>query len=267
LCARFGVSRSGYYAWKKRPKPTEPHRDCGLLKEIRKVHKGRKRAYGSPRVYHELKSRGIECSRRRVARIMRENGIKASVVGLYRAAPGCDEKYHQSANILAKTPKPTGPGQQWVADFTYIKTKRGSCYFATVLDRYSRKLVGWSFSKKRNAKLVSNALNMAVLRESPSEGLIFHSDRGIEYVADSFQQQLRSFGFVSSMSGKGRCLDNAMAESFFHTLKTELVYQKFYSSPRYVEKDIQNYVSFYNNERLHSSLGYLSPKDYLRTSA
>lgn len=268
LCEWFGVRTSGYYAWKKRAGKQKKTGDQELLKWIRQIHRGNRKAYGSPRVYKALRRMGVVCSRRRVARVMRENGIRASVVGLYRRSPGTKAKYQQTDNLLAEVSPPTTADQQWVADFTYIKTsKDGWLYFAMVLDLYSRKIVGWSFSRDRNAEFTKASLNMALADRQPPSGLIFHTDRGIEYVADKFQATLTEAQLRSSMSGKGRCLDNATAESFFHTLKTEKVHHKRYQTGREARREILDFVDFYNTERLHSSLDYASPEEYEQQAA
>jgi len=267
MCARFGVSTSGFYAWEKREPSKRIKRDKVLLKQIRKVHRGNRKAYGSPRIHKALRAKGIVCSRRRVARVMREHGIKASVVGLYTRRPTKYDVYQQSDNVLGEVPMATQKNEQWVADYTYLKTKEGWYYFAMVLDRFTRKLVGWAFSDVRNSNLTIAAFNMAVRRENKPRGLIFHTDRGIEYVSSQFQNRLREFDMVSSMSRKGRCTDNAMAESFFHSLKTEKVHHKRYLTKSDAKKDILNYIDFYNQERLHSSLDYLSPTEFEKLAA
>lgn len=267
MCAQFGVSTSGFYAWEKRKISKRIKRDNELLEQIRDVHKGNRKAYGSPRVHRALKAKGIICSRRRVARVMREYGIKASVVGLYSRRPKKYDVYQQSDNVLGKAPMATKKNEQWVADYTYLKTKEGWYYFAVILDRYTRKLVGWSFSDERNTKLTIAALNMAIKKEMKPRNLIFHTDQGVEYVSGQFQNRLRDFDMISSMSRKGRCTDNAMAESFFHSLKTEKVHHKRYLKKLDAKKDILNYIEFYNRERLHSSLGYRSPIDFEKLAA
>ncbi len=214
-----------------------------------------------------MRKRWIICSRRQVARIMRENGIRTTVVGLYRINPKRYDNYQQVDNVLGQIAKPTKSNQQWVADFTYLKTKAGWYYFAMVLDRYSRKQVGWSFSKERNAEFTKKSLLMAINNSAPADGLIFHTNQGIEYVAHQFQNELKEANLRPSMSGKGRCLDNTMAESFFHTLKTEKIHHKKYKTTQAVRKDILSYIDFYNKERLHSSLGYRSPEEFSNQAA
>ncbi len=199
---------------------------------------------------------------------MRENGIKASVVGLYRRTPGKHIKYEQASNLLTEHSEPTSTNQQWVADFTYLKTqKEGWYYFAMVLDRFSRKVIGWSFSKDRDASFTKASLTMAIKSRRITPNLIFHTDRGIEYVAEKFQSTLKENQLRPSMSAKGRCLDNAMAESFFHTLKTEKIYQRQYRTTKEVKRDILNFIDFYNKERLHSSLDYMSPDEFEQQAA
>lgn len=263
MCERLGVTPGGFYAWEKRKISKRLQADADLLKWIRKVHRGRRRCYGSPRVYRMLRSWGVVCSRRRVARIMRENGIRATVVGLYHRNPKRHDHYRRVENVLAAAPKPSRLNEQWVADFTYLKTKKDSwVYLSTIMDAYSRKVVGWSLSKTRDASLTCDSLRKALRKRKPDAGGIFHTDQGIEYAATVFQDTVKGAAFVPSMSGRGRCLDNAMAESFFHTFKTESFYQRRFSSIDDIRTEFMGYIDFYNNERLHSSLGYLSPKEF-----
>lgn len=268
LCAKLGVSKSGYYAWKKRPQHPLPNKDALLLKQIKKVHKGRKRCYGSPRVYQALKSQGITCSRRRVARIMAQNGIKATVVGLYYYNPKRRERYQRVSNHLSKMKAPTQTNHQWVADFTYLKTKKDQwVYLATVMDLYSRKIVGWSLSLVRNSNLTKGSLQMALEHRKPIKDAVFHTDQGIEYAAVKFQQALDDARLKASMSRKGKCLDNAAAESFFHTFKTECYYQRKFKDMSEIKTEFLGYIDFYNTERLHSSLSYMSPNDFENRAA
>ncbi|WP_408631111.1 IS3 family transposase [Marinimicrobium alkaliphilum] len=205
----------------------------------------------------------VTCSRRRVARIMRENGIRATVVGLYHRNPKRHNHYRRVSNVLATAPKPTRLNEQWVADFTYLKTKKDSwVYLSTIMDAYSRKVVGWSISKTRDSTFTCTSLAKAVRSRKPRSGGIFHTDQGIEYAASEFQSAVKKATFVPSMSGRGRCLDNAMAESLFHTFKTESYYQRRFLDIGDIRKEFVDYVDFYNNERLHSSLDYLSPKEF-----
>lgn len=263
MCERFGVTPGGYYAWKKRDQKKKGQSDRELLKWIRKVHRGRRRCYGSPRVYKMLRRMMVTCSRRRVARVMRDNGIRASVVGLYTYNPKRRDHYQRVSNILGSEPEPKTLNQQWVADFTYLKTTQQQwVYLATIMDAYSRKIVGWSISTVRNSTFTQNSLAMALRSRKPLEGAIFHTDQGIEYAADRFQEALKKASMRPSMSGRGRCLDNATAESFFHTFKTESFYQRRFKDLKDIRKEFIAYLDFYNNERLHSSLDYLSPKEF-----
>jgi putative transposase len=248
---------------KKRDKKPVPNGDAALLKQIKQVHKGRRRCYGSPRVYRKLKQSRVTCSRRRVARLMRENGIKATVVGLYYYNPKRRDHYQRVDNHLREALPPTGINQQWVADFTYLKTKQKKwVYLATVMDLFSRRIVGWSISEVRDASFTQSSLDMATRSRRPVEGAIFHTDQGIEYAANVFQNALKEAKFKPSMSGKGRCLDNANAESFFHTFKTESFYQRKFKDMDDIREEFLSYIRFYNEERLHSSLNYMPPNDY-----
>lgn len=263
MCERLGVTTSGFYAWEKRSESGKGQSDKALLKWIRKVHTKRRRCYGSPRVYRLLKRLGVTCSRRRVARVMRENGIKATSVDLYYYNPKRREHYQRVENLKAAEPEPTKLNQQWVADFTYLKTRQKVwVYLATVMDARSRRIVGWSISTTRDLNLTCASFSMAMKNRSPMESAIFHTDQGIEYAADKFQGAIKKAGMRASMSGKGRCLDNATAESFFHTFKTESFYQRTFNNKADIEKEFIEYIDFYNNERLHSSLGYMSPREF-----
>jgi len=267
LCDLLNVSRSGYYAWRSRPVSLHRQHDVELMKVIKELHQGYRRAYGAARLHREMRQRGYSCSRRRVNRLMREIGIKASVAGLYAWRPGQHEFYSSTGNQLGKMDSPSQPGEQWVSDFTYIRTRTGWIYHAAVLDVFSRRVVGWSFSKKRNAELTKSALRMAILRNSPKAGCLFHSDQGIEYAAHEFRDALADAGLTRSMSRKGNPLDNAIMESYFHTMKAELIHQYVFESAIEAAAHIVEYVEFYNRSRLHSSLGYQSPEMYEKLSA
>ena len=198
---------------------------------------------------------------------MRELGIKASTTGLYAWRPGQHEFYSCTGNQLKAEDKPVVVGIQWASDFTYIKTRTGWLYHAVVLDLYSRKVVGWSFSRKRNADLTKSALRMALSREAPQPGCIFHSDQGIEYAAHEYRELVEHAGMTRSMSRKGNPLDNAMVESFFHTLKAELIHHRLFENDIEAVAHIVEYIEFYNRERLHSSLNYQSPENYEKLCA
>lgn len=236
--------------------------DLRLMSAIKELHQGFKRSYGAARVHQSLRQEGLSCSRRRINRLMRELKIKASTTGLYAWRPGQHEFYSATGNQLKFEEKPTSTGEQWAGDFTYIKTRSGWLYHAIVMDLFHKKIVGWSFSKKRNAELTKSALRMALSRSVPQPGCIFHSDQGIEYAAHEYRDMVESAGLTRSMSRKGNPLDNATVESFFHTMKAELVHHRLFENEIEAVAKIVEYIEFYNRERLHSSLGYQSPDDY-----
>lgn len=225
-------------------------------------HQGFRKAYGAARMHQDLLRLGYSCSRRRVNRLMREMGIKASTTGLYQWRPGLHAFYSSTGNLLKHEQEPGHEGVQWAGDFTYIKTAKGWLYHAVVLDLYSRKVIGWSFAKQRSSELTISALKMALSRERPLSGCIFHSDQGIEYAAHNYRELLECASLQRSMSRKGNPLDNATVESFFHTMKAELVHQQSFSDQIEAMAKIVEYIEFYNRERLHSSLGYETPQKY-----
>lgn len=237
------------------------------MEAIKELHQGFRRAYGAPRVHQTLRQKGFSCSVRRVNRLMREMGIKASTTGLYVWCPGKHEFYSATGNRLAKAKHANETGVQWAGDFTYIRTQSGWLYHAVVMDLFSRRIVGWSFSRKRNAELTKSALNMALSRHQPKSGCIFHSDQGIEYAAHQYRDLVASAGMTRSMSRKGNPLDNAKVESFFHSMKAELVHHRLFENAIEAVAHIIEYIEFYNRERLHSGLGYQSPENYEKLCA
>ncbi len=241
--------------------------DIKLKSLIGELHQGHRRCYGAARMHQTLRQQGHSCSKRRVNRLMRDMGIKARTTGLYAWRPGQHAFYSSAGNQLKAADKPTTTGSQWAGDFTYIKTRNGWLYHAVVLDLYSRKVIGWSFSRQRNAELTKSALRMAITREQPQSGCIFHSDQGIEYAAHEYRELVESAGLTRSMSRKGNPLDNAVVESFFHTLKAELIHQKLFDNEIQATAHIVEYIEFYNRQRLHSSLGYQSPENYEKLCA
>ena len=267
LCKLLSVSRSGFYAWRTRPISAHRQYDMQLMKLIPELHQGYRRAYGAARMHQLLRQKGYACSRRRVNRLMRELKIKASTTGLYAWRPGQHEFYSSTGNQLAKQAKPIGPGEQWAGDYTYIKTQHGWFYHAVVLDLFSRRVVGWAFSRKRNTELTKSALRMALYRFPPQPGCLFHSDQGIEYAAHEYRDLLQEAGTVRSMSRKGNPQDNSMVESFFHTMKAELLHHKLFESEIEAVAHIIEFTEFYNRERLHSSLNYHSPEKYEKLCA
>ena len=259
-----GVSRSGFYAWRSRDESDRQRYDGELKEAIVELHQGFRRAYGARRIHQQLRRNGFNCSVRRVTRLMKEVGVEASGKGLYTWSPGRHEFYSSTGNLLSDDAPASAEGQHWAGDFTYIRTGSGWLYHAIVVDLFSRRVAGWSFSRKRNSELTKSALRMALSRERPSIGCIFHSDQGIEYAAHEYRDLVESANMRRSMSRKATPLDNAIVESFFHTLKTELVHQQRYESDIEAIARVVEFIEFYNRERLHSGIGYESPGDYAR---
>lgn len=257
------VSPSGYYAWLGRPQSRRDREDCQLVKAIKEIHQEKRGVYGSPRVHAELKSRGLHHGRKRIARLMRTNGIRARQIKRYKATTDSKHFYPVMPNLLQRDFEAKGPDQKWLADITCLPTREGWLYLAAILDLYSKLIVGWSMSGRMGSKLVLEALEMAVGRRRPEPGLIHHSDRGGQYASADYQEALRSHGMICSMSRKGDCWDNAPMESWFHTLKTELTGHKYYKTRVQAKADIFKYIEiFYNRNRLHSTLGYKTPAQY-----
>ena len=213
-------------------------------------------------MHQELVRRGYSCSKRRINRLMRELNIKSSTIGLYAWKPGQHEFYSSTGNQLGKEQPANRVGVHWGGDFTYIKTKQGWLFHAVVLDLYSRKVVGWSFSSKRNAELTKSALKVALQKEAYEKGCLFHSDQGIEYAAHEYRDMLLAAGMRRSMSRKSTPTDNAIVESYFHTFKNEVVQRRVYDSGYEAVAEAVDFINFYNRERLHTSLNYQSPENY-----
>lgn len=263
----YGVSPSGYYAWVSRPTSQHRQYDDTLKGVIRELHQGHRRCYGAARLHHACRQQGYACSKRRINRLMREMGIKARTTGLYAWRPGQHAFYSSTGNQLKHADEPTQPGTHWAGDFTYIKTRSGWLYHAVILDLHTRKVIGWSLSKRRSSELTCDALRMALSNESAQPGCIIHSDQGIEYAAHDYRELIESAGLTRSMSRKGSPLDNAHVESFFHTMKAELVHQRVFNDPVEATARIVEYIHFYNRERLHSALGFQSPMEYEKLCA
>nr|WP_156778844.1 IS3 family transposase [Clostridium formicaceticum] len=260
MCQVLKVSRSGYYAWLKRPKSKRDLENEKLLEQIKRVHKKSRNIYGSIRITKQLNHEGIKCGRNRVYRLMKLNNIQSIMKRKFKATTNSKHSYPVAPNLLNQNFTVEKPNQAWVTDIAYIATKEGWLYLAIILDLYDPKVVGWSTMTQQ---LVINALNNAVSRRKPTKGLIHHSDRGSQYASKAYQSLLKSYGMKASMSRKGNCYDNACAESFFGTLKTEMVYFNKYETRAQAKSSIFEYIElFYNTERLHSSLNYKSPKNY-----
>ena len=266
LCENLEVSPSGYYDWlnrRSRPGPRELE-DQVLAKKIKELHAQSRQTYGSPRLRHELVKKGHRHGRSRIARIMRQEGLCGRQKGRYRVQTTDSNHDHPIApNRLAEAPKPAAPNQIWVTDITYIQTREGWLYLAGVLDLHSRKMVGWAMGGHIDTALVLGALNMALLHRKPPAGLLCHSDRGVQYASGDYRQALAKAGLTASMSRKGHCYDNAAMESFWSTLKMELVYRRDFATRDQARTEIFDFIEvFYNRRRSHSAINFLSPVDF-----
>jgi transposase InsO family protein len=264
MCSVLGVARSGYYAWRKRAVSGRRQRREKLLEAMREIHGQRhKRSYGSPRMHRELVAQGHRVSKNTVARLMRASGLRATTARKFRHTTDSNHRLPVAQNVLDRQFRATRPNEKWVCDITYVWTDEGWLYLAAVEDLYSRKVVGWSLGERVTSELVSEALRMAIGRELPRVDLVAHSDRGSQYASGSYQRLLASEGIRCSMSRKGNCWDNAPMESFFATLKKELVHQERYATREAARQSLFEYIEvFYNRVRRHSALGYVSPETY-----
>ena len=267
LCLVLRVSRSGYYAWKKRPTSRRTKTNQTLLAEIRRIHQGDFQVYGSPRVHEELVARGFPCSQNRVARLMRAHQIQALPGKCWRRPVRQTANTWLAPNVLAGRFHAERQNQVWLADITYIPTQNGWLYLAVVMDLYSRRIIGWSMSSGITTKLSLDALQMALQRRQPHPNTVLHhSDRGIHYACRAYQERLQLHEIQASMSRRGVCYDNAVIESFFHSLKLERVSSRPYHSRAVARRDLFDYIEiFYNRKRRHSALGYVSPVDFEAT--
>lgn len=265
MCEALEVSASGYYAWAARAdSPTDEWRQ-ELVGAIEEVHAEVRQRYGSPRMTAELKARGYECSENTVAKLMNAHGIRARAPRRFVRTTDSNHRLPVAENLLARDFEPAGPNEAWCADITYIPTQEGWLYLAVVEDLFSRMVVGWSMDQTMESRLVVDALEMAVRRRLPGEGLMAHSDRGSQYASDHYQRVLASAGIVCSMSGVGQCWDNAPVESFFGRLKCELGVEVFATRDQARAELFEYLEVFYTRVRRHSSLGFLSPVDFERT--
>jgi transposase InsO family protein len=261
MCAVLEVSPAGYYAWRERPVSERAKSNAALLAVIRQVHRDSSGRYGSPRVHAVLRAQGRDTSRGRVERMMQRHGIRA-IMAPPRRVRTTDSRHDLpiAPNRIARDFTAPAPNRVWLADITYVETDQGWLYLAVVMDLFSRKIVGWAMADHLRADLPLAALQMAISAQRPGAGLIHHSDRGVQYASAEYRKLLQSARFTASMSRKADCYDNAPMESFFHTLKTELVYHTHYATRAEATRDIFAYIEgFYNRSRRHSAIGYISP--------
>ena len=268
LCAVLGVTRSGFYAARGRPPARRTRADQRLAVAIAAIHADSRCCYGSPRVHAELQARGERLGRKRVARLMRQQGLRVRWRRRFRTTTNSEHSFPVAPNIVARHFTVPAPNQTWVTDLTYVWTREGWLYLDVVLDLFSRRVVGWAMSPQMDQKMALDALAMALARRHPPRGLIHHSDRGCQYASRSYRQRLATHGIVCSMSRRGNCWDNAVAESFFATLKRELVDGRDWTTRAEARAAIFEYVEvFYNGHRRHSALGYVSPVAFERQHA
>jgi putative transposase len=263
LCRTLGVSPSGYYAWRGRTPSAHELADRKLAPLVRAAHARGRGTYGSPRVHAELREAGHRVSRKRVARLMHEQGLAGVRRRRFVRTTVVDRSAAPAPDLVNRNFAPPEPDRLWVADITYLPTRAGFCYLAAIVDTWSRRVVGWSVAEQARTELVTAALDMALTRRHPAPGLVHHSDRGTQYTSLAFGRRLREAGIAASMGSRGDCYDNALAESFFATLEVELIDRSDWASEAEARAAVFEYLEvFYNRIRRHSSIGYLSPATY-----
>ena len=263
MCRALTVSPAGYYAWASRPESHRSMQNRALLSAIRVIHRESRETYGSPSIWDALIKRGYGVGENRIARLMRADGIRAKTVKKWRTTTQSSHRLPVAANVLDRQFSITRPNRVWAGDLTYVWTTEGWLYLAVVLDLYSRTVIGWAMGHRLTVDLAERALTMALANRKPMAGLLHHSDRGSQYAAHSYQRLLGEHGITPSMSRTGNCWDNACVESFFGTLKRELVYHRHYATREEATQDIFEYIEvFYNRRRRHSTLGYDSPVEF-----
>ena len=265
MCKVLGVSVSGFYSWKYRPSSKREIAEKRLLKSIQNIHQKSRKTYGSPRIYRSLKNSGENCSKVRVAKIMKKHGIRSKIKRKYKVTTDSKHSLPVAKNLLKREFSPETPNSSWSCDITYLWTKEGWLYLAVVMDLYSRKIIGWNMNKRMTKDLVEKALIKGVRNRKSSTPVLVHSDRGSQYASYGYQGLLKLYGVQCSMSRKGNCWDNAPVESFFGTLKREHTSFEDYKTREEAKQSVFEWIEvFYNRQRLHSTLGYLSPEEYER---
>ncbi len=261
MCRVYGVTRAGFYAWRSREPSQRAQENASLAQHIKHVHQVSRSTYGSPRVYRTLHQQGLSVSENRVARLMRHQGIQGRVATLRYTSPNLKKFFGSLPNQQLEHPA-KAPNQVWVGDITYLKVGPIYRYLAVVMDRCSRRIVGWAFGQQKNVVLTLRALNQAVAKRRPPPGLIFHTDRGIEYYAYAFRERLAQLHITQSMNRPGKVTDNAFMESFFHSMKAEVIHGCAFTEDSQMRSVLRSYIPFYNRSRIHSSLNYVSPVSY-----
>jgi putative transposase len=261
MCRLYGVTRAGYYAWRSRERSERERRNESLAAEIRAVHEQSRGTYGSPRVHQVLRRRGHGVGENRVARLMRRHGIKARVATIRYTSPAT-QRFFDSVRNEQLDLNLERPDQVWVGDITYLKVGSIYRYLAVVMDKYTRRILGWALGPRKDVALTLRALNGAVRRRRPKRRLVFHTDRGSEYAGTAFKRRLAELGITQSMNRPGKVTDNAFIESFFHSMKSEIYHGLRFECDDEIRAAIRRYVPFYNYDRLHSSLSYVSPATF-----
>lgn len=261
MCRLYGVTRAGFYAWRSRERSERERQNETLAAEIRAVHAESRGTYGSPRVHQALRRRGRRVGKHRVARLMRVHGIKARVATIRYTNPSIQRFYGKIPNqsLLLQLER---PDQIWVGDITYLKVGSIYRYLAVVMDKYSRRVVGWSYGPRKDVRLTVQALNRAVHSRRPGRGIVFHTDRGVEYAASRFKERAAQLGIIQSMNRPGKITDNAFIESFFHSMKADVFHGRRFDDDDQVRSVLKDYLPFYNGARLHSSLNYVPPATF-----
>jgi transposase InsO family protein len=263
MCQVLEVGKSGFYAWLKRSESPRHQENRRLLVAIKAVHQRSRQTYGSPRIHADLNANGHSCGKHRVAQLMRKYGVVSRHKRKFRATTNSRHTHPIAENLLQRQFTVTAPNRWWVSDITYIPTREGWLYLAVTLALCHRKVMGWAMDRWMTQQLVIDAFTMAMKNGRPRTGLVHHSDQGVQYACHAFQALLKVSGSQCSMSRKGNCWDNAVAESFFHTLKVELIHDRHYQTRQEARAEIFDYIEvFYNRQRRHSALGYLSPAEF-----